>query len=113
MALSTLSRLHGHSQQVILDNQQAGGGYLACPTMPDYQFSWFRDGAFIAYALMLDGQTHPIPHKIGFAAQWDSALKFHQWCARMINERAELLERSIARAAAGQPLVLLDTLNAR
>ena len=47
--------LHRHSLAVILDNQQPSGAYLACPTMPDYQFSWFRDGAFIAYALTLDG----------------------------------------------------------
>ena len=47
--------LHRHSLAVILDNQQASGAYLACPNMPDYQFSWFRDGAFIAYALTLDG----------------------------------------------------------
>lgn len=113
MAVNALTHLHHHSQLVILNHQQAGGGYLACPTMPDYQFSWFRDGAFIAYALTLDGDTHPVPHQIGFAAQWDSAGKFHQWCARMINERAAALERAIARAAAGDPLVLVDTLNAR
>ena len=109
----TLSHLHSHSQQVILDNQQSSGGYLACPVMPDYQFSWFRDGAFIAYALTVDGQTNPIVHPIGLAAQWDSALKFHDWCARMINDRAEALERSIARAQRDEPLELRDTLNAR
>ncbi|MCA0453607.1 MAG: glycoside hydrolase family 15 protein [Chloroflexi bacterium] len=105
--------LHSRSQQVILDNQQSGGGYLACPMMPDYQFSWFRDGSFIAYALTLDGRDAPIPHPAGIAAQWDSAGKFHQWCARMINERAEAVERSIERANRGEPLVIADTLNAR
>ncbi|MBK8022546.1 MAG: glycoside hydrolase family 15 protein [Chloroflexi bacterium] len=108
-----LTLLEKHSQQVILDNQRPGGGYLACPHMPDYQFSWFRDGAFIAYALTVDGATHPIAHPIGFAAQWDSAGKFHQWCARMVNQRAEALERAIHRASCGEPLVLMDTLNAR
>ncbi len=105
--------LHHHSLRVILDNQQPGGGYLACPNMPDYQFSWFRDGAFIAYALTLDGARNPIPHSVGIAAQWDSAGKFHAWCARMINNRAEALERSIARAERGEPVVTEDTLNAR
>ncbi|MCB9449814.1 MAG: glycoside hydrolase family 15 protein [Anaerolineaceae bacterium] len=109
----TLSRLHLHSQQVILDNQQPGGGYLACPVMPDYQFSWFRDGAFIAYALALDGLHNMVPHRVGMSGQWDSALKFHQWSARIINERAAALERTIQRAALDQPLVLTDTLNAR
>ncbi len=109
----THESLHGHSQQVLLDNQQSGGGYLACPVMPDYQFSWFRDGAFIAYALTLDGKDASIPHPGGIAAQWDSAGRFHQWCARMINERAEAIERSIARAERGEPVVIADTLNAR
>lgn len=108
-----LSKLHRHSQAVILDNQQPGGGYLACPTMPDYQFSWFRDGAFIAYALTLDGIHNMIPHRVGMSGQWDSAMKFHQWCARVINDHAEALERTIRRAALGQPLVVADTLNAR
>jgi GH15 family glucan-1,4-alpha-glucosidase len=107
------SSIHHRSQQVILDNQQPSGGYLACPAMPDYQFSWFRDGAFISYALTLDGRDFPIQHRVGFAAQWDSAGNFHQWCARMVNERAEALERTIQRAQQGDPLVLEDTLNAR
>lgn len=110
--LPKLSKLHRHSQQVILDNQQHGG-YLACPTMPDYQFSWFRDGAFIAYALTLDGIYNMVPHRAGMSGQWDSAMKFHQWCARIINDRADALERTISRAALGHPLVLADTLNAR
>lgn len=109
----TLSKLHLHSQQVIMDNQQPSGGYLACPNMPDYHFSWFRDGAFIAYALTLDGIHNMLPHRVGMAGQWDSATKFHQWCARIINDRAKALERTISRAALGQPLVLADTLNAR
>ncbi|MBX3065785.1 MAG: glycoside hydrolase family 15 protein [Anaerolineae bacterium] len=109
----TLDSLHHHSQKVILDNQQSGGGYLACPNMPDYQFSWFRDGAFISYALTVDGYNFPFHHPVGLAAQWDSALNFHAWCARIINERAEALERTISRAQKGEALVLEDTLNAR
>jgi hypothetical protein len=81
--------------------------------MPDYQFSWFRDGAFIAYALTLDGIHNMVPHRVGMSGQWDSTLKFHQWSARIINERAGDLERTIQRAALGQPLILADTLNAR
>ncbi len=108
-----LSRLHRHSQQVIMDYQQPGGGYLACPEMPDYQFSWFRDGAFIAYALTLDGIYNTVPHRRGMYAQWDSAGRFHAWAAQVVNARADALERTIARAALGQPLVPADTLNAR
>ncbi|MAU08348.1 MAG: glycosyl hydrolase [Anaerolineaceae bacterium] len=108
-----LSKLHAHSQQVIMDNQQPAGGYLACPTMPDYHYSWFRDGAFIAYALTLDGIDNMVPHSAGISGQWDSADKFHRWCAAIINGRADALERTISRMEQGQDLVVADTLNAR
>jgi GH15 family glucan-1,4-alpha-glucosidase len=98
---------------VILDNQQASGAYLACPTMPDYQFSWFRDGAYIAYALTLDGFRANITHQANMGSQWDSAARFHSWCAEMVNCRTTALERSMARAQTGQPLVAADLLNAR
>lgn len=111
--LPTREALHQHSLEVIFGGQQQGGGYLACPNMPDYHFSWFRDGAFIAYALTLDGQTSPIDHQVGITAQWDSAGRFHSWCAKMINDRTEALERSIARAERSEPVVVADTLNAR
>jgi len=105
--------LHHHSLQVILDHQQPQGGYLACPHMPDYHFSWFRDGAFIAYALTLEGVGSAIPHRAGIAGQWDSALKFHQWCANVIRSRGDALERTIARVERGEPVEVGDTLNAR
>ncbi|HEX3049658.1 MAG TPA: glycoside hydrolase family 15 protein [Aggregatilineaceae bacterium] len=105
--------LHRHSLTVILDNQQPGGGYLACPNMPDYQFSWFRDGAFIAYALTLEGWEASISHRGNMGSQWDSANQFHSWCAGIVNSRADQLERSIARAQTGHPLNFAETLNAR
>jgi len=105
--------LHQHSLIVLLDNQQPGGAYLACPTMPDYRFSWFRDGAYIAYALTLDGADLGITYSGSMAAQWESAARFHDWCAGVITRRADALERSIARARRGEPPVPADTLNAR
>lgn len=111
--LSLREKIYRQSQQVILNNQQRGGGYVACPNMPDYAFSWFRDGAFIAYALTVDGLLAPIRTPNSLAAQWDSGWEFHDWCARMVNDRAEALERCIERAARGEPLVIADTLHAR
>ncbi len=113
MTVTAREMLYQHSLRVILDNQQPGGAYLACPTMPDYQFSWFRDGAYIAYALTLDGERVSFAYKGSMAAQWESAARFHGWCAEVINRRAEALERCIKRATNGLPLVLADTLNAR
>ena len=46
-------------------------------------------------------------------SQWDSAMRFHNWCAEMINRRTEQLERMIERAQTGQPSIFADTLNAR
>jgi GH15 family glucan-1,4-alpha-glucosidase len=106
-------RIYERSLAVILENQQPGGAFLACPTMPDYQFSWFRDGAYIAYALTVDGQAGNINHAGSMAAQTESARAFHDWCARVINHEAAGLERCIERASRGEPLVLADALNAR
>ncbi len=108
-----IDRLYSYSRKVLLDNQQPGGAYLACPVMPDYQYSWFRDGAFIAYALTIDGNYNGVHYKQGMAAQWDSVSQFHDWCAAQVNRRQEAIERTIARAQRGEPLVLADTLNAR
>ncbi len=113
MTVTAHEILFQHSLSVILNNQQPGGAYLACPTMPDYQFSWFRDGAYIAYALTLDGERVSLAYKASMAAQWESAARFHNWCAGVINRRAEKLERCIERAANGLPPIPTDTLNAR
>jgi GH15 family glucan-1,4-alpha-glucosidase len=106
-------QIYERSRAVILENQQPGGAFLACPTMPDYRYSWFRDGAYIAYALTLDGQTGDISCAGSMAAQTEGARAFHDWCATVINRRAEGLDRCIERAAQGKPLVMVDALNAR
>jgi GH15 family glucan-1,4-alpha-glucosidase len=111
--IQPLDHLHSHSLDVIFSGQAKGGGYIACPHMPDYAFSWFRDGAFIAYALTLDGMTTPVQHPSGICSQWDSAGRFHNWCVRMVNARASRLEATIERAARGEPFTREDTLNAR
>jgi GH15 family glucan-1,4-alpha-glucosidase len=105
--------LEQYSRMIILSNQQPNGAYLACPNMPDYRFSWFRDGAYISYALTLDGEKNGISHGGSMAAQWESAIKFHDWCAGIINKRAERLERAIEYAQKGQQPAPGDILNAR
>lgn len=102
-----------HSLKVLLDNQTPNGAYYACPMMPDYYFSWFRDGSFIAHALTIDGAHIGIQHSGSMAAQWESASRFHSWCAEIVNTREERVERSIARALAGEPPDVHDLLNAR
>lgn len=79
------------SIEVIAEHQDVGGAYLASPTFPVYRFSWFRDGAFIADAMSRMGRG-------------DSADRFFGWCARVINERAGLIDDLVGRAAAGRPI---------
>ena len=108
-----LDKLHNRSLDVIFSGQAKGGGYIACPHMPDYAFSWFRDGAFIAYALTLDGIESPVQRPSEICSQLDSAGRFHTWCARMVNARALRLEATIKRANQGETITPEDTLNAR
>ncbi len=89
-----------HSLQVILRNQQPGGGYPACPNMPDYQFSWFRDGSFIAYAMAMYGEN-------------GSATAFHRWAARTILRYEPGARRAIADRCASKTPRPEDCLRAR
>ena len=89
-----------HSRSVILQNQQPSGAYPACPTMPDYQFCWFRDGSFIAHSMFLYGEI-------------DSANAFHQWAARTILQYEDGARRAIAAMQAGKKPDAHDVLRAR
>ncbi|HET8991498.1 MAG TPA: glycoside hydrolase family 15 protein [Candidatus Saccharimonadales bacterium] len=62
------------SAGVVLQFQQASGAYPASPNFKAYNYSWFRDGAFIA-----DGMSR--------AGYIESAEKFFDWCADIINTR--------------------------
>ena len=99
---TTTDQLREISLKVILGNQAANGAYPACPTMPDYQYSWFRDGAYIAYALTLDGEAGSAQFNGSMGAQWESAFRFHNWVAARVIERTDRLERAIAAAQRGE-----------
>lgn len=73
---------------VIRAGQAPSGAYIAAPSFPTYQFSWFRDGAFIAYAMQLSGDAA-------------SARRFHEWAISVIREEADEAEEAIARSRAG------------
>jgi GH15 family glucan-1,4-alpha-glucosidase len=66
-----MTNLIATSLQIILRHQQPSGAYPACPTMPDYQFCWFRDSSFIAHSMLLYGEAA-------------SAEAFHHWAAMTI-----------------------------
>lgn len=83
--------LFQRSIEVILSNQASTGAYLASPHFSAYRYSWFRDGAFVAYAMDLAGQH-------------ESAHRFHDWAARTILRHADRAKRAIEKARHGEPL---------
>ena len=80
----THRRLFSRSIEIIRGGQAATGAYLASPTFPTYQFSWFRDGAFIADAMSRVGEIA-------------SAEGFFGWCARILTDRRDLVLDLVAR----------------
>jgi isomaltose glucohydrolase len=82
--------LANHSIELIRENQSPNGAYVASPSFATYDYCWFRDGAYIAYAMDVCGQH-------------DSSARFYDWAANIVGRRADAVERAIAAAPAGQP----------
>jgi GH15 family glucan-1,4-alpha-glucosidase len=82
--------LISHSIELIRANQAPNGAYIASPTFATYNYCWFRDGAYIGYAMDLTGQH-------------DSSARFYDWAAATIGRRADAVERATLAAHAGQP----------
>lgn len=86
-----LSELALSGVELIASHQHAGGAYPASPAFPVYQYSWLRDGAFIADAMSRVGSI-------------DSAGRFFQWCAQiLVDRRAQILDL-IARSRSGETI---------
>jgi GH15 family glucan-1,4-alpha-glucosidase len=83
-----LNALELSSIRIIRENQSSTGGYVASPNFAVYNYSWFRDGAFIAYAMSLVGEN-------------ESARAFHNWAAKNINSRSAKISELIARNQQG------------
>ena len=88
---TALRALVERSVEVIAEHQHVGGAYPASPTFSVYQFSWFRDGAFIADAMSRAGRP-------------DSADRFFEWCARVVGDRADHIGQLIERIGRGDPV---------
>jgi GH15 family glucan-1,4-alpha-glucosidase len=83
--------LREKSRRVIREGQANSGAFVAAPSFPNYRFSWFRDGAFTAYAMQLSGDEQ-------------SARRFHEWAIGVVLDQANQAEAAIARSRAGLPL---------
>jgi GH15 family glucan-1,4-alpha-glucosidase len=92
--------LSKRSIEIILANQHSNGGYVASPNFETYRYCWFRDGAFIAYAMDLVGEHL-------------SAARFHSWVAALINDREDIVLRAIHKSHSGEQLNSGDILHTR
>ncbi|MFV2044379.1 MAG: glycoside hydrolase family 15 protein [Anaerolineales bacterium] len=100
MSIRPANGLYQHSIDVILENQNQTGAYLASPTFPTYRYSWFRDGAYIAYAM-------------GLVGEHESAGRFHEWAAGVVNRRELVVRGAVNKVAAGEALGMEDVLHTR
>ncbi len=95
-----MDSLYQRSIEIILGNQSPGGAYVASPNFPNYRYCWFRDGAYIAYAMDLAGQV-------------ESSARFHRWAADRVNERLAIVQAGIEKWTAGRQLTDSDILHTR
>ncbi|MDY6873287.1 MAG: glycoside hydrolase family 15 protein [Chloroflexota bacterium] len=72
--------LFSKSVEIINRFQHPSGAYVACPHFDNYQFSWLRDGSFIAYAMDVAGK-------------FESASKFHRWVNDVLIRYAYKVDR--------------------
>lgn len=80
------------SADLIAALQDAGGAYPASPTFSAYTgYSWFRDGAFIADGMSSYGRV-------------DSAERFFDWCAAVLEARTTDVVAIVEAARAGEPV---------
>jgi GH15 family glucan-1,4-alpha-glucosidase len=99
-AVSTAA-LAAHSIRLITGLQTPEGAYPASPTFSAYLgYCWFRDGAFIADAASAAGEAR-------------SAERFFDWCARVLDSRADHIRWIVAESAAGRPPAAEQMLPAR
>src|SRR3990170_2895088 len=95
-----LRLLATRSVAVIRAGQSPGGAYVASPNFPVYDYSWLRDGAFIADAMSRAGEIA-------------SAEAFFGWCSRVLDARAERVAALIERARLGERIPAADHLHTR
>ncbi len=77
------------SLEVIAANQSPSGAYVASPDFPHYRYCWLRDGTFTAYAMDRQGQH-------------ESAGRFYDWCARVMEKHEAKARMAIAAVNAGE-----------
>lgn len=92
--------LFQRSINIIINNQHTSGAYIASPVFQTYAYSWIRDGSFIAYAMDRVGRHQ-------------SSRQFHLWCARVIENQADKIEKLVTRKQTGEDIPPQECLTAR
>ncbi|MFZ5817394.1 MAG: glycoside hydrolase family 15 protein [Bacillota bacterium] len=92
--------LRQQSIAVIRAGQHPSGAYVASPNFPVYNYSWLRDGSFIAYGMDRAGEH-------------DSSLAFHRWVHRTVTDYGHKVDALIQRARAGQEIRPQEWLHCR
>ena len=95
-----MATLIQRSIEIIKANQFPSGAYVASPNFKSYHYCWFRDGSFTAYAMDLYGET-------------ESARQYHDWAARAVLARADVVQRAVEEIKAGKPLSPQNNLHTR
>jgi GH15 family glucan-1,4-alpha-glucosidase len=96
----THTPLRDASIRIIKANQAGSGAYVASPNFRVYNYSWFRDGAFIADAMSACGEN-------------ESALSFHKWATRIIIDREDKIASLIRRGKQGEKIANDEHLHCR
>jgi len=96
-----IAALAERSIHLITSLQTPEGAYPASPTFSAYVgYSWLRDGSFIADAASAMGEI-------------DSARRFYDWCADVIERRADAIHAIVDDAREGRPVPAVRMLPAR
>jgi len=85
-----MNGLYQNSLQLILRHQSKEGAFIASPNFKPYQYAWFRDGSFCAYALAQAGYEQ-------------NAFKFHQWASQVVLSFQPKLLKCIEDTRRGRP----------
>lgn len=88
------------SIQILKNGQTADGSFIACENFRNYRYSWFRDGTFIASALL----------EYGYKLE---AYKFIEWGATVVNRYQGKMESCIRTFQQGGTIAEEDFFHTR
>jgi len=92
--------LYLNSIDVIKSGQAPNGAFLASPNFSTYQYSWLRDGTFVAYSMNVAGQH-------------EEAAQFYRWVHMAICKHLHKVENLLSKKQHGERPLHDDFLHTR